>query len=450
MVDLEGIAEKTVSLVIKLGASDCDVVVADSRSISAEIEKGSMKQSSHVSDPGVGVRAFVKGCTGFASCAGFDRPGIRSAAERAVSLARSGTPDQDFKGLPEPSRPSTLEGLFEKRLAEVRPEDAVAMAIELAEGAGGDRRIHSVNAGVSVGLGRVCLSNSNGFCGSQEMTSFDVMVEAVAKVGQRMFSGIDVGSSRRFEKRMLTSVSSEAKEHALMGLSQCKVKTGHYPVVLDPMAAGFILSGAVGGGLNAESVQRGRSYMAGRLGQKVGSAHLTVLDDPTIKWATGSYSFDGEGVPASRRTLIDRGTLRSYLHDSYTAGKDSVESTGNSSRGKSLWSFRRPPSISSSNLVVKRGDASAQELISESRNGIYLRLTFDYPNLATGELSGLMMESFKIEKGELGPSIRQSTIGIGLLEMFSKIDMVGKEARDVFGVKTPPVRISSARVGGSR
>jgi predicted Zn-dependent protease len=86
----------------------------------------------------------------------------------------------------------------------------------------------------------------------------------------------------------------------------------------------------------------------------------------------------------------------------------------------------------------------------ESRDGVYLRITFDSPNLATGELSGLMMESFRIDKGELGPSIRQSTIGIGLLEMFSKIDMVGKEQRDAFGVRTPAIRVSSARIGGSR
>ncbi len=450
MVDLSDIAEKTVRYTTKQGASDCDVVATDSRSISAEIEKGSMKQASHVSDPGVGVRAFVRGCSGFASCAGFDRAKVRSAAEMAVALARSGTPDPDFRGLPAKERPPRPEGLFEKRLQDVRPEDAVVMAIELADGAAGDRRIHSVNAGVSIGVGQIALANSNGFTACQKMTAFEVVAEAVAKSGQKMFSGVDLGWSRRFDRKLLSSAGSEAKEHALMGLNQCKVATGDYPVVLDPLAVGYLFEGAIGGGLNAESVQRKRSYMAGKLGQKVGSEDLTVVDDPTLRWANGSYSFDGEGVPAKKRTLVDRGTLKSYLHDSYTAGKDSVKSTGNSSRGKSLWTFRRPPAISSSNLVIKRGDASVEEMCRESRNGIYLRLTFDYPNLATGELSGLMMESFKIEKGELGPSIRQSTIGISLLDLYSRIDIVGKDSRDAFGVRAPAIRISSARIGGSR
>lgn len=450
MVDINEIAEKTVRYVSKLGASDCDVVVTDTSSISAEIEKGSMKQSSHVSDPGVGVRAFVKGCAGFASCAGYDLSSIRAAASRAVALARSGTPDPDFKGLPSAGRPPKLEGLFEKRLAEVSPEDAVVMAIELADSAAGDKRIHAVNAVVGVGVGKVALANSNGFLGAQEMTSFEVMVEAVAKSGQKMFSGIDLAGSRRFEKKMLSSVGSKAREHALMGLNQCKMTTGDYPVVLDSLAAGYILANAIGGGLNAEGVQRKRSYMTGKLGQRVGCEGLTIYDDPTVKWATGSYSFDGEGVCARRRALLEQGVLRSYLHDSYTAGKDAVESTGNSSRGRSLWSFRRPPAISSSNLVVKHGASDVEEMCRESKSGVYLRLTFDSPNLATGEFSGLMMESFKIDKGEIGPSIRQSTIGIGLIEMFSKIDMVGRETRDVFGVRTPALRISSARIGGSR
>lgn len=450
MVDFDGLAEKTVRYVTRLGASDCDVVVADSRSISAEIEKGSMKQSSHVSDPGVGVRAFVSGCSGFASCAGLDQRKIKLAAERAVALARSGTPDPDFKGLPAKERPPRSTSLFEKRLADVQPEDTVLMAIEVADSASGDKRVHSVNAGVIVGVGKVALANSNGFCASQEMTSFEVVTEAVAKSGQKMFSGIDIGWSRKFERRLLSSVGSQAREHALMGLDQCKVATGDYPIVLDPLAVGYLFAGAIGGGLNAESVQRKRSYMAGLLGQKIGTDGLTVVDDPTLNWANGSYSFDGEGVPARKRTLLDRGTLKSYLHDSYTAGKDSIPSTGHSSRGKSLWTFRRPPSISSSNLVVKRGDADVEEMCRESKNGIYLRLTFDYPNLATGEFSGLMMESFRIDKGELGPSVRQSTVGIGLLELFSKIDMVGKETRDAFGVRTPALRISSARVAGSR
>ena len=163
----------------------------------------------------------------------------------------------------------------------------------------------------------------------------------------------------------------------------------------------------------------------------------------------GSYSFDGEGTRGRKKVVVDKGTLRTYLYDSYAAGKEGRESTGNASRGGSVWDFRKTPSIAPSNLVIKRGDATADEMISETRSGVYLRITYDYPNLATGEFSGLMMESFEIVGGEIGRSLRQATIGMRLLDMFARIDMVGKKPRDVFGVRTPPLRISEARIGGS-
>jgi predicted Zn-dependent protease len=105
--------------------------------------------------------------------------------------------------------------------------------------------------------------------------------------------------------------------------------------------------------------------------------------------------------------------------------------------------------ISSTNLVVERGEASTREMIEDTKDGIYLRVTFDYPNLATGEFSGLMMESYKIVKGELGPSIRQATMGIGMTELYSNMDLVGNEARGAFGVVTPPVRVPKVRIAGS-
>ncbi len=449
MADLMELARKTVDVVMKLGPSDCDVIVSDSRFTSAEIEKGSMKQSSSVSDPGVGIRVFVKGCSGYSFCTGFDPATVKEIAREAVAQARAGTEDPDFRGLPQKRKIQKIEGLYDPRIAKIRPDDVVEAAIQLADIAGDDKRITSVNASVGVGVGQAVLANSNGIVASEKMTAFELSAEAVCKSGEEMFSGVDGGWSRKFEPGMSKGVGQSAREHAIMGMKSTKIETGDYPVILDPLASAFVLGMAVGGGVNAESVQRKRSYLTDKLNAVVGSEMFTAVDDPTLKWASGSYSFDGEGVPASRKKIIEKGVLRLFLHDSYTAGKEGKESTGNSSRGGSVWTFRRPPSISVSNLVISAGDSSAEEMLQETKNGVYLRLTYDYPNLVTGEFSGLMMESYRIEKGELGPSIRQATMGTHLVDMFKNIDMVGKKSRFVFGVKTPALRISKAKIGGS-
>jgi len=448
MTDIGHLARRTVDHVMRLGPDHCDVLVVDTKHITAEIEKGSMKQASVVADPGAAVRAFYKGCSGFAFCTSHEMKAIKRITSLAVSQAKAGTHDPDFRGLPEKRRPAKVGSLFDRALSELEPHEAVEMAISLATLAGDDKRISSVNAGIGVASGKFALANSNGFCEVEEMTSIDVTAEAVARSRSGMFSGVDYGSSRRIESDMIERVGRNAREHAIMGLKQTRIETGDYPVVIDPLALGYILSVAIGEGANAEGVQRKRSYLAGKLGQSLGVPELTILDDPTIEWASGSYAFDGEGVPSRKKAIIDRGKLATYLYDTYTGGKDSVQSTGNSSRGGPQWSFRLPPSISSSNLVVGEGDASIEEMIAETKRGVYLRTTYDFPNLTTGEFSGLMMESMKIDRGELGPCLRQATIGVSIPDMLSRVDMIGRGSRFAFGVKTPALRISEAKIAG--
>ncbi len=148
MVDMIDLAEKVVRHVMKLGPSDCDVLVADSMHVSAEIEKSSMKQANTMTDPGVAVRAFKNGSSGFSYCTGHDWPSIKRIADLAVSLARAGTPDPDFHGLPEKSKPAKVPGLYDPKVAELEPDEIVAMAISLADWAADDKRITSANASV--------------------------------------------------------------------------------------------------------------------------------------------------------------------------------------------------------------------------------------------------------------------------------------------------------------
>jgi PmbA protein len=443
------LADRTVGTVERSGGRIFDILVTQNRATTAEVEKGSMKQAASMMDSGVAIRVFDRGSPGFAYCSGHADADMEKAAEMAVSQARAGAPDPDFKGLPVAKKVTFRQGLYDKSIASLQPDEAVDMLLTLTDVAEDDRRISSVNAGLTVAVGEAALRNSNGLSLSQETTLFEVFSETVAREDDMMFSGLEYASSRRLDKSSLETVGRSAREHAVRGLVQKKIETGDLPVIMDPLASGYVLAQAVGGGVNAESVQRKRSYLSGKLGETIGAEGFTVLDDPTIEWAVGSTSFDGEGTPSLKKNVIESGVLKSYLHDSYTAGKDSIASTGNSSRGDAVWSYRSPPSISFSNLVVAKGDATTEEMIRDTGRGVYLRLTLDNPNLATGEFSGLMMESSIIEHGELGATIRQATVGIGLLDMFSRIDMVGSESRSAFGVETPAIRISSAKVGGS-
>lgn len=449
MAEMVSLAERTVAKVMKLGVTDCDVIVSDTRLTTAEMEKGSVKQASTLGDPGMSIRAFVGGSMGFAYCTGHSAASVARAASLAAAMAKAGTPDKAFKGLPLKSKVRRLPGLYDRRVAETSPEEVVETVMDLAAVAGDDPRMYSVNAGALVASSEVALANSNGFSASQRMTAYEVFAEAVAKSGDAMFSGVEGMSGRRLDRGFVDFVGKAARENAVRGLKQTRMETGDYPVVIDPLGLAWILSNGIAGGLNAESVQRGRSYLAGKKGARIGSELFSISEDPLIEWCAGSTAFDGEGTPCAPKKIVEKGVLRTYLYDSYTAGKEGVASTGNSSRGGSVWSYRGPPGISMTNMVVRKGSSSLDEMVEETRDGVYLRLTMDYPNLATGDLSGLMMESFRIKDGEFGPALKQSTIGVGMFDLMSRIDMVGKKQRHAYGVISPAVRVSSARIAGS-
>lgn len=449
MADIQDLAEKLVARALRLGADACDVAAVSSSVVVAEMERGSVKQASTIRDTGVGIRVFRQGSPGFACATGTEMGRALKSLELAVSQARAGTPDPAFKDLPCPGRATRTSGLYDRRIADLQPAEVVEMAIELTDAARTHAKIYSVNAGISAGSCQAAFCNSNGITRRQSFTAFEIGAESVAKDGEVMFSGMDASWGRRLQKSEVVRVGQTASSFAMRGLRRTRIPTGDYAVVLDPIAAGHIFAAAIGGGANADSVQRGRSYLGGKVGKAVGGDSLTVWDDSTVDWLSGSFSFDGEGTPARRKAVIERGVLRSLLHDSYTAGKDCVRSTGNSSRGGALWSYRRPPSIAPSNLIVSPGNSSLDEMLEETRRGVYLRVTYDHPNLATGEFSGMMMESFVIQDGALGDSILQSTIGIDLLEMYRRIDLKSRETRYAFGVSVPYMRVSRARIGGS-
>jgi PmbA protein len=222
-------------------------------------------------------------------------------------------------------------------------------------------------------------------------------------------------------------------------------------VVLDPtVAASF--AGVIGGMLCADAVQRGRSPFAGRLGDSIGAACLTLGDDGADPAGLNSAPFDGEGTPSGRTSLIEAGTLGAYLHDSYTARREGGEarSTANAARA----GYRSAPGVSPSNLVVAPGGSSLAELLAQAGDGVYIT---DVAGLHSGvnPVSGTFSVGATgrlISGGELGDAADEFTIASDLEAMLAAISAVGAEARWVpFGgsVSTPALLVAEMAIGGA-
>jgi PmbA protein len=221
------------------------------------------------------------------------------------------------------------------------------------------------------------------------------------------------------------------------------------PVVLDPtVAASFV--GILGSTLGADAVQRGRSPLAGRVGDEVAGRAFVLDDDGLDPAGFATAPVDGEGLPRRRTALVEEGRLRTYLYDTYTARRGEAESSASAGRA----GYRSQPSVSASNLVVGPGQSSFDQLLAAADGGVWIG---DVAGLHSGvnPVSGVFSVGASgraIRGGALAEPLREFTIASDLVSMLQAVLAAGAEPRWVpFGgsVSTPPLLIGEMAVSGS-
>jgi PmbA protein len=233
-----------------------------------------------------------------------------------------------------------------------------------------------------------------------------------------------------------------AAERTIRRLGARKAKTADVPVILDPMVAASILE-HIFEGVNGDSVYRGASFLAGKLGQKIAAENVTVIDDGTIPGGFGTSPFDGEGIPTRRKLVIENGVLKSYLLNTYTAKKLGLETTGNASRG-----LAGTPGIGPGNYFLQPGEKTPKELIADVKEGLYVTEFLGHgANLVTGDYSR-GASGLWISGGELTYPVEEITVAGNLKEMFFQISEVASDLEFRGSVASPTLRIEGLTVGG--
>jgi PmbA protein len=195
--------------------------------------------------------------------------------------------------------------------------------------------------------------------------------------------------------------------------------------------------------VNGDSVYRGASFLAGKLGQAVASASVTVIDDGTMRGGFGTSPFDGEGIPTRRTTVIDKGVLSSYLLNTYTAKKLGLQTTANASRG-----LAGTPGIGPGNYFLQPGQKTPQQLIAEVKEGLYVTEFLGMGvNLVTGDYSR-GASGLWISGGELTYPVEEITVAGNLKDMFVNISEVANDLEFRSSVASPTLRIDGLTVGG--
>jgi PmbA protein len=448
-VNLDDVARRAVEAATGAGATEAEAWVEEATSRRIHVYDGEVESLSDAGGRGVGVRAFVDGREGYAYGTDLSESGIADVAGAARAAAEAADPDE-YGGLPEEFGATPVQGLASPALREWSTERKVELALAVERAARARPGVTQVeNAVYSDADGVVALANSRGFEAGYDATQAWAYASAFAGEGADLMTGLGVGLARDPEALDPEAIGGEAAERALALVGARQPESRRCPVVLDAfVAASFI--GFIGSMLSAEAVQRGRSLFADREGEEIAHAALALADDGTDPEGPSSAPFDGEGSPSRHTPLIGDGRLLTFLFDARTARRAGRATTGNATRG----SYRSPPSVGTTNLVLEPGSLDLEGLFREAGDGLFVT---DVAGLHSGvnPVSGTFSVGASgrlIEGGSPGTPVRELTIASDLVSMLQAVREVGSQTRWVpFGgsVKAPPILVAEMAVSGA-
>jgi TldD protein len=413
---------------------------------------------------GVGVRAISGAKTGYAWSDDLDDAALDRAASTAAAIASSGAEVRPLRvsRVPVPEHYHVALPLMDVDLS--CKVDLVRRGNSAARAA--DRRVIQVTGAYGDVTKRIAVANTEGYYAedTQDLCRLHFYVVARDRSGDRR-TGFYGGGGRVgigfFDAFRPEDVAREAVRQAVAMLGAAEAPAGPQSVVLAPGWSGILLHEAIGHGLEADFIRKGTSLYAGKLGERVASEKVTVIDDGTVAGARGSLNVDDEGLPAQRKILIEKGILRGYMYDRLN-GKLLGERPSGSGRRQS---FKHAPLPRMTNTFLAPGDDHPDDILRSVEHGLYCRnFGGGQVDISNGNFVFEVAEAYLIEKGRLTRPVRNATlIGVGP-EVLKNVSLVGcdpapdpgigtcgKDGQSVpVGVGLPTVRIDNVTVGGTR
>jgi PmbA protein len=444
---LPELAADIVKRALTAGATDAECTISEGEEFSAGVRMRELETLKEAGSRGVGLRILVGKRTGSAYTSDFTADGIELMVKQAMELAEVTTEDPHL-GLPDPDELGSIPGdlsLYREGVASMETPFKIDQALQ-AEAAALDadpRIANSEGASFDTNLSRSVFANSRGFAGEYRSSSCSLSAIPVAREGESMERDYWYSIARSFEGlEKPADIGRIAAQRALRRLGAVKVETQKVPVVFEPRTARSLL-GNIFEAVHGEAIYRQASFLAGKLGQKIASENLTVIDDGTIPGLFGTSPFDDEGVPTRRTVVIEKGVLKSYLMNTYTARKLGMKTTGNAARG-----ITGNAGIGHGNLYLEAGDKPPEEILKSIPNGFYVTELMGFGiNIVTGDYSrgatGLW-----IRDGELAFPVSEVTIAGNLINMLQDLEFIGSDLEFRGSTAAPTLAIREMTVGG--
>jgi PmbA protein len=453
-LDIESLTADVVSLAIKAGASDAEAVVREGDEFSVNVRMGQVETLKESGSRGLGLRVFLGTRSASTSTSDLTSDGIRQLVDGAMALAKV-TEEDPFTGLPETAEfgsiPDDLHLYYDDVYSLSGPERIEwARRAEAAALAADPRITNSDGGSFDAATGRKVMANSRGFVGGYRTSYAGVSAAPLAMDanGAMQRDAWWSGARRLADLESPESIGKEAARRTIRRLGARKVPTQRVPIVFSPEVARSLI-GSVFEAASGDSIWRHASFLAGKLGDQIATPSLTIIDDNTMLLPTGaggfgSSPFDGEGLPSLCTAVLDKGILRNYLLNSYSARKLGMKSTHNASRG-----LAGTPGIGCGNLYLEPGSLNPDEIIAGVNAGLYVTSLMGFgTNIVTGDYSRGATGQW-IENGTLTHAVEEVTIAGNLAEMLLNVTAVGNDLAFRGSVASPTLRIDGMTIAGA-
>lgn len=440
-LDLMDLAESLVIFGKAQGADETEVSIVEGTEFNVDVRYGKIENLVEAGSRYLGIKVIKEKKTACATSSDLSKDSLKRLMKNAVHRAEFANRDE-YAGLP-PLKQGTFDqsalAIFDPEISELNPQRKIALATETERIALSDTRItNSLGASFETNEIKTYLANSLGFKDTYKETVFSLGVAVQAGETDNKVED-SWSSSERHIKELdpPEKVAQKAVARTVRQLHPRKIQTQNVPVIFEPPMTSWLL-GFLFSCISGMAVYQKLSFLADKLGKKVGNENITVFDDGRMRGKLGTRPFDSEGVSTGQTTVIDKGMLINFLCNIYSARKLKLRSTGNADGA----------GVSPNNFYLQAGETSPEAIISSMDKGLILIRTIGHGlNPVTGDISRGAFGLW-VENGEIAYPVSEITIAGNLGTILNQVDMVGNDLEFRGPVSGPTLRIQELTIAG--
>jgi PmbA protein len=442
------LAENAVSFALSKGAAEAEAFTYQGLTTGVGIERGQIARSSRIIDRGLGIRAIINKAMGFSYTNILEsKAAIEEAVLKALSSAKASKPDENWHSLPDKKPLPYVKNIYDSRIAQLHSEDLMKVASAMLDAAEEkDKRAFPAEGGAGASDLSMAVANSNGVSSFDHGTIVECSLATICREGNEVTPECFEFNIERSYNIDPEWVGKEAARLAVSALKAKKIETRSTNVIFTQFALQQLLYYTLINAVKADYVQRNQSAFRDKIGEKVASEILTICDDGLFNGGLRTWKFDGEGVPQQKTLIVEKGVLRNFIYDNYTAKKEGKESTGNATRA----GYLSTPNVEITNFHITSGNKSPLELVGEVDEGllVYYLQGAHSSNPASGEFSVVANSAWRIQNGEITHATKGAMLTGDIFQTLKNVSSLANNERKVGQLVAPWILVENVKVIG--